>query len=1090
MHLTKVDGFVARQKSQASVLPLASEKAVDTYPFLCASLGPSPSSPSSVHHLRPSDLALFSALGVSNSPLATRVVEWIAEILSTFNPELSTLLPDAPQSTNRNLLEEAHELVLSLRLREAVENEKSWKLLLLFVNVDELQVSAGQEASAVSSATREVERVLTTLQSQLHHTLVRVVVWSDDKGALGSSTHKLEKAIVAGVLQESISELLASHQWFGERDDFSAVLFSGPLGNHHPTDHGSLYTTTNPTANQHTLQLWAEILQPMTGQPTEDDDRISRIACPTEDLPYLRTQRNSPSALRNSPETQSAPRLDPVNGSELPCPDRTPSPSIPTSVHELRPGDIKVVAALGDSLTAASGAGSDPFDVLDVITAYRGISWSIGGDSNLTNVTTLPNILREFNPSLVGFSVGTGTAESNASFLNQAVPGAKAHDMPSQARVLIQRMKNDPRVDFQKDWKVITIFIGGNDLCDHCSDTMYFSARNIVGRLQETLDILQNEVPRALVNLVEVMYIVPLRALHQESSLKCPTNLVKLLCSCVVRPKDSSRELQLLKDINREYQRGMAQLVDSGLYDKHDNFTVVLQPFFREVVLPLLEDGRPDRSYFAPDCFHLSQKAHSLMARALWNNMLEPVGNKTSTYDFTEGMDLQCPSKSVPYLRTYKNSNYTYSGPAPTPLPPTNWGSDFSCTDTAPSPTIPTSVHSLRPGDIKVVASLGDSITAGFGAKAKNILQLVNEERGVSWSIGGDETLETVTTLPNILKNFNPNVYGFSKGNKKKDKGFNVAISGAKVSGIPGQVRSLIQAWRNDSKVDMENDWKIVTLFIGGNDLCQYCQDRLALSAKKYVEHLRDSLDLLYNEVPRVLVNLVEILQIEDLRKVSRNSLGCQLVQKNACPCFLKPGENSLELAEMKRVNRMFQTFTDNLINGGRYDGRGDFTVVIQPFFQNTVLPMTSAGQADVEYFSVDCFHFSERGHAEMAIALWNNMLEPVGSKQIYNEFRHNRSRIQCPTKDHPYIFTRVNSAPPVPTSPPTTTTHVPDPETPRPIQCQESLPVWATAVLAVTGLVIGWAVTWAFLSCQQRRSREKKAAEAVQMKQAKSFRF
>lgn len=70
-------------------------------------------------------------------------------------------------------------------------------------------------------------------------------------------------------------------------------------------------------------------------------------------------------------------------------------------------------------------------------------------------------------------------------------------------------------------------------------------------------------------------------------------------------------------------------------------------------------------------------------------------------------------------------------------------------------------VHSLRPGDIKVVASLGDSLTvsvlvnlciglcfimllvsfflsvcihqAGFGAKAKNILQLPDEERGVSW---------------------------------------------------------------------------------------------------------------------------------------------------------------------------------------------------------------------------------------------------------------------------------------------------------------------------------------------------------------------
>lgn len=36
-------------------------------------------------------------------------------------------------------------------------------------------------------------------------------------------------------------------------------------------------------------------------------------------------------------------------------------------------------------------------------------------------------------------------------------------------------------------------------------------------------------------------------------------------------------------------QRAMRELVDSGRYDTHDNFTVVLQPFIREVFLPKLE---------------------------------------------------------------------------------------------------------------------------------------------------------------------------------------------------------------------------------------------------------------------------------------------------------------------------------------------------------------------------------------------------------------------------------------------------------------------------------------------------------------------
>lgn len=41
---------------------------------------------------------------------------------------------------------------------------------------------------------------------------------------------------------------------------------------------------------------------------------------------------------------------------------------------------------------------------------------------------------------------------------------------------------------------------------------------------------------------------------------------------------------------------------------------------FTTISLP--QDGRPDRSFFSADCFHLSQKAHTLMARSLWNNMV------------------------------------------------------------------------------------------------------------------------------------------------------------------------------------------------------------------------------------------------------------------------------------------------------------------------------------------------------------------------------------------------------------------------------------------------------------------------------------
>ena len=41
--------------------------------------------------------------------------------------------------------------------------------------------------------------------------------------------------------------------------------------------------------------------------------------------------------------------------------------------------------------------------------------------------------------------------------------------MAGQAMELVDRMKNDPKVDFVNDWKIITILSGNNDLCDSCN---------------------------------------------------------------------------------------------------------------------------------------------------------------------------------------------------------------------------------------------------------------------------------------------------------------------------------------------------------------------------------------------------------------------------------------------------------------------------------------------------------------------------------------------------------------------------------------------------------------------------------------------
>lgn len=44
------------------------------------------------------------------------------------------------------------------------------------------------------------------------------------------------------------------------------------------------------------------------------------------------------------------------------------------------------------------------------------------------------------------------------------------------------------------------------------------------------------------------------------------------------------------------------------------------------------------------------------VAQTLWNNMLEPVGKKTMTYNLKTFPDLKCPTEQSPFLFTNDNS--------------------------------------------------------------------------------------------------------------------------------------------------------------------------------------------------------------------------------------------------------------------------------------------------------------------------------------------------------------------------------------------------------------------------------------------------
>ncbi|XP_056640507.1 phospholipase B1, membrane-associated-like [Diorhabda sublineata] len=367
------------------------------------------------------------------------------------------------------------------------------------------------------------------------------------------------------------------------------------------------------------------------------------------------------------PQRKSSLRVQPYFPKSIPfpCTNITKngfgrSPTVPTSIHKLRPGDIDIIGALGDSLVAGNGALEEY--AFGTIIEHRGVSWCAGGEGTWREFLTLPNILKEFNPNLKGFSLGEGEFLSSNSKLNVAFPVAADADALRQAKILVKKIRDNPDMDINNNWKMVTIFFGANDLCSaQCYDKEAATAASHVRKLERALDYLQNNLPRTFVNLIPVLDVSV--SLRIKRTLSCRF-LHRLFCECFHRGGD---EFNVITSLTKAYQQAEEVLISSGKYDKKSDFTVVLQPFMKLFNAPEDPSHRFDEvidiSYITHDCFHFSQKGHALAANMLWNNLLEPVGNKSSKKLEYILQKFRCPQINAPYIFTKLNSkNFLETG--------------------------------------------------------------------------------------------------------------------------------------------------------------------------------------------------------------------------------------------------------------------------------------------------------------------------------------------------------------------------------------------------------------------------------------------
>ncbi|EGT48023.1 hypothetical protein CAEBREN_32628 [Caenorhabditis brenneri] len=332
------------------------------------------------------------------------------------------------------------------------------------------------------------------------------------------------------------------------------------------------------------------------------------------------------------------------------------SKKVPTSAHAVRFPDIKVIGALGDSLTAANGAGAPKGDPLAVILQYRGLAFQCGGDSTLDEHVTVANVLKKFSPNLMGYSTGIGSSNVwEISKLNQAVPGAQAADIVTQARALVHVMHSHSEIDIKNDWKLINVFIGANDMCRYCEEKEngIHSKANWKQNVTTAIQILKDNLPRTIVSMTGMFDMRMLRQIDHDKYFCDGLHVFE--CPCEKKSSftndDVSQACHLYMDAQQEIQ-------DSGIFDTTDDFTFVLQPFFNDIVTPPLKpDGEVNLDWFAPDCFHFSRLGHANVAKHLWNNIVQPVGSKNHKVDLSDPtIPLNCPDVTCPFIRTTKNS--------------------------------------------------------------------------------------------------------------------------------------------------------------------------------------------------------------------------------------------------------------------------------------------------------------------------------------------------------------------------------------------------------------------------------------------------
>jgi phospholipase B1 len=339
----------------------------------------------------------------------------------------------------------------------------------------------------------------------------------------------------------------------------------------------------------------------------------------------------------------------------------------------------------------------------------------------------------------------------------------------------------------------------------------------------------------------------------------------------------------------------------------------------------------------------------------------------------------------------------------------------------------------IKPEDVRIIGSMGDSFTTGLFAGAGYFLNPTQwkEYPGVAFGTGADPG---AATLANFFKHYQPNqrsLLGSSTGVRHvksclgvcsedliylpETDGLNAGISGGKSSELElqynylnGRLRNLIGMEALEPEPIRFNDWKFITIFIGINDLCALGQNALFPDddeqnkpghPKYYKRKLVNTLESLRRDWNNTIVQLVELFDISEYASVVEKYPQCQHIDwvwsGYVCSCVHTENGRRLMKERIKVYNKVLEDIWRLYRTNTGMPKHDNFVVLLSPAMKQ--LNFTTDFHASLAS-TMDCTHPSTLGHSFIATALWNQLYLPHKDKPS-NPFRI-PLELYCPGPD------------------------------------------------------------------------------------------